>query len=100
MVTFILICFVVTILASVAKVVYEAKQDKKKEKVESIGALDYVGGPTSSFITPEEVDRFQKLAGIKQHDSQKGTIDLANVDLANVVTKVKPAPKKKTKNKV
>ena len=35
--------------------------------------------PTTSIITPEEVDKFQKLAGIKPYDSQKGTKDLAGV---------------------
>ena len=79
MAAFILSCFVVFILAFIAKLIYEVQQNKKQNKIEVTEALDYVGGPTSSILTPEEVDKFQTLAGIKPHDSQKGTNDLVNI---------------------
>ena len=53
MATFILTCFVVFILAFIAKLIYDVQQTKKSVKIQQ------------NEITADEVDAFQKLAGIK-----------------------------------
>ena len=53
MATFILTCFVVFILAFIAKLIYDVQQTKKSVKIKQ------------NEITADEVDAFQKLAGIK-----------------------------------
>ena len=53
MATFILTCFVVFILAFIAKLIYDVQQNKKSIKIQQ------------NEITADEVESFQKLAGIK-----------------------------------
>jgi hypothetical protein len=53
MATFILTCFVVFILAFIAKLIYDVQQTKKSVKIQQ------------NEITADEIDAFQKLAGIK-----------------------------------
>lgn len=69
MATFILGCFAVFVLAFVAKLIYDVQQNKKSIKVQQ------------NEITADEVDAFQKLAGIKPHDTQKGTNELVDAML-------------------
>ncbi len=65
MATFILTCFVVFILAFIAKLIYDVQQNKKQDK-----EIDELCKTEAEF---ELKDKFQKLAGITENDVQKGT---------------------------
>jgi hypothetical protein len=83
MATFILTCFVVFVLALIARFIYEVQQNKKQNKIEDTDSLDYVGGPTASFMTPEEMDKFQTLAGIKGGPTRSLSVDELKKEFEN-----------------
>lgn len=68
---FILFSFLTFVLGMVGKLIYDVQQNKKKEK-----EADELCATEAEF---ELKDKFQTLAGIKPHDTQKGTNDLVDI---------------------
>jgi hypothetical protein len=69
--TFILTCFVVFILALIAKLIYEVQQNKKSIKIQQ------------NEITADEVNAFQKLAGIKGEQTHSISVDELKKEFEN-----------------
>ncbi len=69
--TFILTCFVVFILALIAKLIYEVQQNKKSIKIQQ------------NEITADEVDTFQTLAGIKGKQTHSLSVDELKKEFEN-----------------
>ncbi len=61
--TFILGCFIVFVLSLTAKLIYEVQQNKKSIKIQQ------------NEITADEVNAFQKLAGIKGEQTHSMSVD-------------------------
>ena len=67
MATFILVCFVVFVLAFVAKLIYDVQQNKKQDK-----EIDELCKTEAEF---ELKDKFQTLAGIKGEQTHSVSVD-------------------------
>jgi len=75
--TFILGCFILFVLSLTAKLIYEVQQNKKSIKIQQ------------NEITADEVNAFQKLAGIKGEQTHSISVDELKKEFEN--TKF-PAP--------